>query len=221
MKFFRAIAMRLGLPRKSPIVPVPEGLINDLGTMHAMVFTPMALLIRPEVTKELKLTEFQTNAIRQLQKERSKGSANKKKKSPKESKADDETNIMQIFREMREDEAGYAERALLLMDTSQRKRIKEIRIQVLGARAAFDPDIQMMLAVTEPQKVRLSALLHEYTEVKLFRVDTEMDPEQKKQLREELNAEFTAETAGVFTAAQNATLTEMQGAFFEDAAKLR
>ena len=217
MKRFHSIVLiiaMLGILCAAAFAQAPPDVMS---MVRGMQYGPMTLLSRPEVSKELKLNKTQTEAIRKLQKEF--GAENSKRM--KDAQAGDPAKMMDMFKEMQAVQADYTKRALEPLDEGQRKRFEQIRLQVLSAQAAFDPDVQAALEVTDSQKHSLSALSREYNHGSLRMVSAASDPGKMRKMRDALNTEFSAKVTDILTADQNAKYKELQGPPFKDVDKLR
>jgi hypothetical protein len=189
---------------------------DPLGMMRDMQYGPMVLLIRPEVQKELKLNRSQNDTLRKLQKEY----MSETQKLLKNMQRDEPAKALEMSKQVDALQTAYEKRALEPLSEEQRKRFSEIRIQALGAQAAFDPEIQTALAVTDSQKEKLTPLSREYNVSLLRMLQEARDPGKVKKAREALSTEYKAKVAAILSAEQNTQLKAMEGAPFKDVAKL-
>lgn len=106
-----------------------------------------------------------------------------------------------------------------ILTPAQMKRLGEIRIQLMGARAAMDPEVQKSLGVTADQKTRLDRLMTGMQEanaaVRARMQNGDLSREEGMASMTRNTEVLNAEIAKVLTEEQNAKLKEMGGKKFE------
>lgn len=124
----------------------PGGMRGGPGGMRLDKLAPLARLIqRPEIADEIKLTDDQLDKIQEaLDGMRPQPGQQGQRPDP-------------AAREKLNDAVEAKVKSLLSAD--QFKRLNEIRLQEAGLTAAFVPEIQTTLGLTEDQKAKLKALL--------------------------------------------------------------
>ena len=187
------------------------------GMMRGVQYGPLMVLSYREVQKELKLDKSQTEALKKLQKEQ----IDAGKKLTGDKQGSDPTKALGLSQQMQEQNAEYSQKAQSLLTDDQRKRLSEIRVQIMGVQALFEPEIQTALALTDVQKENIASLSSEYTQAKMRAVQ-EMGQNifGGKGKMDAVNNEYKEKVAKILTAEQNAKFKEMEGAPFKDAKKL-
>jgi Spy/CpxP family protein refolding chaperone len=112
------------------------------------------LLRLEQVQKELKLTDEQKDKLRALHREVLRDMPRKpadwQSLSPEESKA--------LVKKRDEALANARKELPKILKSDQFERLKQIRLQVEGVAALFNPDVANMLGITDEQRVKLDAV---------------------------------------------------------------
>ena len=185
-----------------------------MSMMRGAQYGPLIILSHQEVQKELNLTKTQRESLKKLQKEQTEALT---KLSKNAQGGADPSKAMAMSKEMETMNAEYATKAQELLTEDQRKRLLEIRIQVMGFQAAFDPEVQTALAVTDTQKESLKPLYSSYFQALMSAVQ---DIRNAGGAKGKLDAEYKEKVAKILTDDQNAKWKTLEGAPFKDLKKV-
>ena len=187
---------------------------DAMSMMRGAQFGPLIILSHQEVQKELNLTKPQRESLKKLQKEQTEAF----QKLGKDAQGGgDPSKAMAVSKEMETMNAEYTAKAQELLTEEQRKRLLEIRIQVMGFQAAFDPEVQTALAVTDAQKESLKPLYSSYFQALMASV---RDIRNAGGAKGKLDTEYKEKVAKILTDDQNAKWKTLEGAPFKDLKKV-
>ncbi|HRF59462.1 MAG TPA: hypothetical protein PLH94_06045 [Fimbriimonadaceae bacterium] len=182
--------------------------------MRGGMDSPLALLRRNDVQKDIALTEEQKGKLTKLQEE-----AQAKMQEAREQMqggGGDRQAMMDAMRKMNED---MGKKANEILTKEQQKRLKEIAIQLGGSRIAFRDDIAKELGITADQKSKYERLQTDQRNAMqsvLEKVQNgELDREEVPAIREKNNKAMDAEVDKILTQAQKDKLKEMSGKPFK------
>lgn len=173
----------------------------------------LMLLQRKDVQKDLALTEDQIGKLTALQ----------------QSMMEEMRNAFQngggggdrdaMMKQMQEMMKGFQKKVDEVLTEAQRKRLKEIGIQMQGNRAITDPEIQKALAMTDDQKAKVKALQDKSQEAMtaLFEKmrNQEIDRDEMRATMDKNNKVMDEELGKILTDAQKKALADMAGKKFE------
>ncbi|OYT75459.1 MAG: hypothetical protein CFK49_03070 [Armatimonadetes bacterium JP3_11] len=131
-----------GQPRQGGQAPRAQ---QGFGRMMGMNMAGM-LLERPDVQRELNLTEQQKNQIRQMQENQRVAMQELRNLPPQERR--------QKMRELRE-----KNNPTKVLNETQKKRLHEIELQAMGAFALLQPEVADQLKLTQEQRSKLQGIL--------------------------------------------------------------
>ena len=177
----------------------------------------LALLQRPDVQKDLKLTDDQKKAVAKIQ-EDNQAAMRARMESMRSGGGGggDREAMMAEFQKMQK-ETDAKVKAVLTPE--QQTRLKQINIQLGGSRVVLREDVQKELGLTDEQKKKLTALqtaMNEANQAIMQRMrDQEITREEVQELQAKNNKTMDDEIAKVLTAEQKTKLEEMKGAKFE------
>ncbi len=104
--------------------------------MMDMQYHPPAVLMRPEIRKELKLSKEQAKQLDEIQKEMANSARSGNPTS---------FDVAGMF-------AQQDAKVLAVLDDTQKDRLQEIRVQIMGAVSLSDPQVAKGLNLTDDQK---------------------------------------------------------------------
>jgi hypothetical protein len=159
---------------------------------------PMMLLNQPSVQKELKITDDQKQQIHE--------SATKLRQSAGELQSLDQSERQQKMQEMAREGERIAAR---ILHRDQIKRLKEITLQVQGARAFSNPDLVKALDLTDEQKEKIMAA--EGGRGQRPQAAPGGDPQEMQKRMEEMRKANLEKVMNVLTPEQKAKYKEMTG----------
>ncbi len=177
----------------------------------------LALLQRPDVQKDLKLTDDQKKAVAKIQ-EDNQAAMRARMESMRSGGGGggDREAMMAEFQKMQK-ETDAKVKAVLTPE--QQTRLKQINIQLGGSRVVLREDGQKQLGLPDEQKKKLTALqtaMNEANQAIMQRMrDQEITREEVQELQAKNNKTMDDEIAKVLTAEQKTKLEEMKGAKFE------
>lgn len=182
--------------------------------MRGGMDSPLMLLRRNDVQKDLALTDEQKGKLTKLQEE-----AQAKMQEAREQMqggGGDPQAMMDTFRKMN-DEMGKKANEILTKD--QQKRLKEISIQLGGSRVAFRDDIAKELGITADQKSKYEALQTKQRDAMQSIMEKmrngEIDREEMQSIRDKNNKAMDTEIDKILTQTQKDKLKEMSGKPFK------
>ncbi|MFQ3586845.1 MAG: hypothetical protein SNJ76_04165 [Fimbriimonadaceae bacterium] len=171
------------------------------------------LLMRSDVQAELKLTADQRTRLEQMQ-ERMRQQMMERMQSG--GMMGDREAMQAEFRRMQEETTRQVNS---ILTADQQKRLKEISIQMAGARAVMREDVAKELGITADQKTRLDRLQEAQRAANQSIMEKmrngELDREQGQASMERNRVTLDAEIMKILTEAQRAKLKEMGGAPFQ------
>lgn len=122
------------------------GQFNVGGMMRGIMTAPVTMLAVPDVKKELKLSGDQNKQIDKLCKDHQ-----KKMQELSKGTRTDPSMGMGIAKTLNEETDKASAACMEVLNPEQALRLKEIRLQVLGAAALYEPELQKDLELTEEQ----------------------------------------------------------------------
>jgi Spy/CpxP family protein refolding chaperone len=184
----------LGAGASSAWAQAPRGGRGGAG----MMASPMMLLNQPSVQEELKISAEQKQQIHEA--------AAKLRASAGDLQSLDPSERQQKMQEM----AREGERtASKILHRDQMKRLKEITLQVQGARAFSNPDLANALGLTDEQKEKIKAT--EGGRGQRPQVTPGGDPEAAQKRMEEMRKANLEKVMSILTPEQKAKYKEMTG----------
>src|ERR1700732_5251144 len=195
MKRFTVLALViLGVSSSSALAQPPRGGRGGQGMMGG----PMMLLNQPSVQQELKISDEQKQQIHEA--------AAKLRQSAGDLQGLDPSERQQKAQEM----AREGERAASkILHRDQMKRLKEISLQVQGARAFSSPDFANALGLTDEQKEKIKAA--EGSRGQRGQPPPGSDPEAMRRRMEEMRKANLDKVMNILTPGQKAKYKEMTG----------
>ena len=173
-------------------------------------------LQRPDVQKDLKMTDDQKKAIAKVQAEQQEAMRARMEEMRNGGGGGDREAMMAEFQKMQK---ATDDKVKAVLSKEQQDRLKQITIQMAGMRIVLREEIQKELGIDDAQKTKLTALqasLQEATQAIMQRMrDQEIDREQMTELQAKNNKSMEEEIAKVLTQAQKDKLKEMSGPKFE------
>lgn len=188
------------------------------------------MLSRTDVQKDLKMTSEQTARVAQIREEM----RDEMRGMMQDGAAMGDRVAMQEM--MQQLNAKYDRAVLEVLDENQKKRLGEIRIQLMGIRAITDREVQKSLDFTNPQQAKVNSAQRRYQEAmnELMQgmrpprggggapgeggqrggMRGEMSPEMMESI-EKINKTFDDELKAIITPEQDAKLKAMGGAEFK------
>jgi Spy/CpxP family protein refolding chaperone len=183
----------LGVGASSALAQPPRG-----GRGGAGMGGPMMLLNQPSVQQELKITDEQKQQIHEA--------ATKLRQHAGDLQNLDQTERQQKMQEMaREGERTVAR----ILHRDQMKRLKEITLQVQGARAFNNPDLAKALDLTDEQKEKIKAA--EGGRGQRPQIQPGTDPQEAQKRFEEMRKANLEKVMSILTPQQKAKYREMTG----------
>ncbi|MFN3689387.1 MAG: hypothetical protein ACK4UU_00505 [Fimbriimonadales bacterium] len=161
------------------------------------------LLQRPDVQRELNLTEQQKNQIRQMQ-ENQRTAMQELRTLPPEQRR-------QKMQELREKNDPTS-----VLNETQKKRLREIELQAMGAFALLQPDVADQLKLTQEQRSKLQGIVMQSMQQVREQFQSGgfgqgQGAQQMQQLREQMEKQMLE----VLTPAQRQQWQQMQGKPFQ------
>lgn len=212
------IAVGLALILALPVVSVAQrggggGQGRAGGQMMRRGNSQTFLVNRADVQKDIKFTAAQKNkldALRQKQQE------DRQAMFQDMQNGGDRQAMMEKFQKLQEE--ADKEIMAILTDT-QKKRLKEISIQLAGPRAVMQEEIAKELKLTGAQKKKIDDLMQAQgqanQEIFAKMRNGEIEQEEVRSLMEKNNKALEAEINKVLTADQKNQLEKMKGAEFK------
>lgn len=177
------------------------------------MMTDMMLLGRKDVQTDIKFTEDQQKQIHALQ-ERQREEMQGMFQGG--GGGGDREAMMKAMQDMQK---KYQAEVDKITTADQKKRLKEIRIQLAGSRGALQPDVQKDLGLTPEQVSKLAELQRKQQEANQALMqkvrDGEIERDQLQELRQKNDKALEDEIAKVLTDANKAKLKELAGAPFK------
>jgi Spy/CpxP family protein refolding chaperone len=184
----------LGAGASSALAQPPRGGRGGAGMMGG----PMMLLNQPSVQQELKISDAQKQQIQEA--------AAKLRASAGDLQSLDPSERQQKLQEM----AREGERAASkVLHRDQMKRLKEITLQVQGARAFSNPDLASALGLTDEQKEKIKAAEGDRGQRRQTLPGN--DPEAARTRMEEMRKAHMDKVMNILTPEQKAKYKEMTG----------
>jgi len=216
----RTLMMMVALVAATAVVFAQGGGRGQGGRMGGMMGRggggDLQLLQRPDVQKDLKLSEDQKKAIAKVQEESQAAMRARMEELRSGGGGGDREAMMAEFQKMQK---ANEDKVKAVLTPEQQKRIKQIGIQMAGNRVVMREDIQKELGIDAAQKQKLDALqaaMQEANQAIMQRMrDQEIDREQMTELMNKNNKTMDDEIAKVLTEEQKGKLKEMSGPKFE------
>lgn len=169
------------------------------------------LLARKDVQKDLGLTEDQIGKLTAIQQ----GMMDDMRAAFQNGGGDREAMQKQMQEMMKATQKKVDE----VLTEAQRKRLKEIGIQMQGNRAITDPEVQKALNMTDDQKTKVKALSDKSQEAMQSLMEKmrnqEIDRDEMRASMEKNNKVMDEELAKILTEDQKKALAAMGGKKFE------
>jgi Spy/CpxP family protein refolding chaperone len=184
----------LGVVASSGLAQPPRGGRGGPGMMGG----PMMLLNQPSVQQELKISDEQKLQIQEA--------AAKLRASAGSLQGLDPSELQQKRQEMARESERTASK---ILHRDQMKRLKEITLQVQGARAFADPDLAKALDLTDDQKDKIKAT--EGGRGQRPQISPGNDPQAAQKRMEEMHKANLEKVMNILTPDQKAKYKEMTG----------
>jgi Spy/CpxP family protein refolding chaperone len=161
---------------------------------------PLMLLAQQSVQDELKLTDEQAKQVRERARKQREANAGLQDLPPEER------------RQKLQENARENERFLdKVLEPGQRKRLRQIRLQLQGPRAAVNPQVTNDLQLTDEQMKQLRDIQDDaFTEMRKIREDTS-DPRELRTRMADLNRKVNEQVIKLLTPEQKARWKELTG----------
>lgn len=177
------------------------------------------LLAREDVQKELNLTDAQKSKIKAIM-----DKAAEDRRAMMEEMRNGGGDREAMTKHMQEAQAKVKKETDAVLNDDQKKRLQEIEIQVQGARALLNPDVQKALGITDAQKKSLEAAQQKNMD-RMREMMEEMrnsggggGGEEMRNAMQENQKKLETEMLAVLTAEQKTKFESMKGKKFEGAA---
>ncbi len=122
----------------------------------------------------------------------------------------------EFAKRMEEQRANQRKELAAILNEGQMKRLDEIRVQLAGARAVMQPDIQKSLGLSTEQVTKIRDLQAKQREANMaLGQNQDLSQEDRRTRMENNNKVLDAELLKVLTADQNAKLKAMAGKPFK------
>jgi len=188
-----------GTERKDPGASLQKGEREALGRVFRQI-TPLALIRRPEVQKELGLSPAQLNTLQErLKALRPDPNQKTRGRAPGEALERAEGIVKEV------------------LTPQQLKRLEEISLQVEGPRALLRPEIADKVGLSSQQRDKIREVYRNVSRPITPR-DVPQGPEGREQLRERMKAlrkELEEKILGILTPEQKARWQSLLGKPFE------
>jgi len=188
---------------------------------------PAMLLQIEQVQKEIELLDDQKAKLRDLA-EKTQGQLREQFAGLRDLPEDQRRAKMEELRKQMETRAQELQKEVEgILLPHQIKRLKEIRIQMMGLRALEDAEVAKALGITDAQKEKLAAVREEASQamrgsMEDFRGLRDLPEDQRREkmneMREKMEKarqEVEAKVLGVLSDEQRKTFEEMKGKKFE------
>lgn len=194
---------------------------GGMAGMRRMMNSPLGLLGRNDVRKELKISDEQKTKIEEIQQELFQGFGGGGGGGGGQNLSDEERK--KRFDDMRKKGEAATEKATALLTDDQKVRLKQVRIWAQGAYVLTEnEDVAKELKITDEQKEAVK-LITEEADKKIGEIFAQgggfqASEEQQKKTREqlgELRKTTDEECQAVLTDAQKAQLDKLKGPKFE------
>jgi len=198
----------------SLIAQPPGGGRGGRGGMMGGGNNPLSLLSNKSVQDELKITADQKRQIDELN-----AKMREEMQAMRENMQSSGGDMQAMRAAMEKMTAENQKKVDAILDEKQRGRLKEIRIQLDGARAILNPDVQKELGITAEQKAQIDAAQKANNELRQQMMEDMRggggDREQMQAQMQKLNTDFLANLTKILTTAQADKLKAMGGAPFK------
>ena len=183
----------------------------------------LALVQRPDVQKDLKMTDDQKKAVAKIQEDNQAAMRTRMEAMRNGGGGGGDREAMMAEFQKMQKETDAKVKAVLTPE--QQTRLKQINIQMGGSRVVFREEVQKELAFTDEQKKKLTSLqtaMNEANQAIMQRMrDQEITREEVQELQAKNNKTMDEEIAKVLTAEQKTKLEAMKGPKFEMDANYR
>ncbi len=207
-------------PGFGPGMMGPGGAMGGLGGNIDLL-----LLNAPQVQKELNLVQEQIDKLREIQRGAMEGLRDMFPRGMRDMSAEERQKAMEEARKKMEERTKELRKKVdeVLLD-HQKKRLKEIKLQVQGLQALSDPEVIEMLGITDEQREKMENLRKEAAEKTRKQMESlrDLSPEQRREKGRELFEEMRkaredTEKAvfDVLTPSQKEKLEKAKGEKFE------
>ncbi|HMS53956.1 MAG TPA: Spy/CpxP family protein refolding chaperone [Fimbriimonadaceae bacterium] len=179
------------------------------------------LLAREDVQKELNLTDAQKSKIKAIM-----DKAAEDRRAMMEEMRNGGGDREAMTKQMADAQAKVKKETDAVLNDEQKKRLQEIEIQVQGARALLNADVQKALGITDAQKKSLDAVQQKQMD-RMREMMEEMrnsgggggGGEDMRAAMQENQKKMETEMLAVLTAEQKTKFESMKGKKFEGAAQ--
>jgi hypothetical protein len=191
-----------------------QGQFQGRGMQGGMMqMSPVFLLMRNDVQDDLKLTAEQRTRLGELQRQQQESMRGMGGRG-----GGGGGDFQQMREEMQRRQQEMERQVNQILTADQQKRLKEISIQLAGARAVLNEDVQKELGLTAEQRQRIQDLMQRQQEANRALMQQARDggierEELQTRMRNNENA-LNTEIGKVLTAEQNEKLKAMGGAPF-------
>ncbi len=172
--------------------------------------SPTGLLTRADVKKDLSLTDDQNTKLTEIR------TGLRQKMQDARTAAGDDRAAQQAAMAKIGEESAKEINAVLTAD--QQKRLKEIFIQLRGAQAVLNPEVQKDLEITGDQKTKIADLQKRQqqanADIRAKVQSGEIEQTAVRELQQKNTKVLNEEINGVLTDAQKSKLKEMGGKTF-------
>ncbi len=172
--------------------------------------SPMSLINRADVQKDLGITEDQKTKLTEIR-----TNSRQKMTDARTAAGDDQAAMRAAMTKVNEE---VTKEQLAVLTADQQKRLTEIFIQVRGTQAVLNADIQKALEVTDDQKTKIADLLKRQQqanqEIQAKVRDQSIDQAEARTEMQKNTKVLGEEVDKVLTDAQKAKLKEMEGKKF-------
>ncbi len=186
------------------------GMMRMGGMQNSGVF----LLMRPDVQRDIELTADQKAQLETIQQE-----ATAQMRAMFEGMRDGGGGFDTMRETMEKFQAEVTKKAYAVLTEPQRKRVKEIEVQLQGNRAILNPDIQKDLGLSDEQKGKIKSLqsnLEAANQALMQDVrDGVLDMQGARERMENNNKVLDTELGKVLTPDQSEKLKAMAGKPFK------
>jgi len=173
-------------------------------------------LQRPDVQKDLKITDAQKTALQKVQAEQQEMMRARMEEMRNGGGGGDREAMMAEFQKMQK---ATDDKVKAVLTKEQVDRLKQINIQMGGMRIVLREEFQKELGIDDAQKAKLASLqtaMQEANQGIMQRMrDQEIDRTQMQELMDKNNKTMDEEIEKVLTQAQKDKLKEMSGPKFE------
>jgi hypothetical protein len=196
---------------------------GGFGGPGGMQMSAAGLLAMPEVQKELNITDDQKPKLDELrteiQKDMQSAMSGVDFQAMRDMSQEERTKAMAEIRTKTQALTKQTDAKLeKILDETQMKRLKQLRIQRSGAAAFTTPDVVAKLALTDDQKAKIKKIQDEARAQGRAAFNPDATPEERQAARtkmQESQAKVMTDILATLTTEQSATWTELTGPKFK------